>query len=54
MDIMQNVIWIAVGIALLLLLRQILKRMSRQDSDIDGRYRKILASDEHKVKGRFD
>lgn len=54
MDLTQNLILIAAGIVILLLLRQALKRIGRRDPEFEALYRKVLLSDEHKVKGRFE
>ncbi|MCX6707150.1 MAG: hypothetical protein NT001_03340 [Candidatus Woesearchaeota archaeon] len=51
---MQNMGLVLLGIVLLLILRSVMKRTFSAETDIDRAYKKILISDEYKVKGRFD
>jgi len=52
MDLMQNILLIVGGIVILLFLRQVMKK-SRRAPEFETMYRRVLLSDEHKVKGRF-
>lgn len=51
MEIAKNIVYAAVAIILLIVLRSIMKK---KEPDIEKAYRKILVSDENKVKGRFE
>ncbi|MBU0536183.1 MAG: hypothetical protein KKE20_04415 [Nanoarchaeota archaeon] len=52
---MIEVLVLSIGaIAVLLLLRQVLMKKAQKTSDIKALYRKIILSEEYKVKGRFE
>ena len=51
---MQNMGLVLFGIVLLLILRSFMKKTLKTETNVDRVYRKILISDEYKVKGRFD
>ncbi|MBD3313473.1 hypothetical protein GF345_03455 [Candidatus Woesearchaeota archaeon] len=54
MEMMEGLILGIAVLAIVLLLRQILKRTGNKDNEVRMMYKKIILSDEHKVKGRFD
>jgi hypothetical protein len=53
MAVIQYLILAVAGIAILVFLKQLTRRFSKKE-DFEDLYRKVLLSDEHKVKGRFD
>ena len=54
MEITYNLIIFVGAITAMLVIRQLIIRSGRNESDIDRIYRKILASDQYKVKGKFE
>jgi hypothetical protein len=52
--LIQNIGLVLLGIVLLFILRSVMKNTFRPETDLDKAYKKILISDEYKVKGRFD
>ncbi len=54
MEAIHNIMLAAGAIIILLLIRQAMKRFSRKESEFERMHRKIIASEENKVRGRFE